>query len=318
MGAKRPKPSDIPFVREVHFSYGVPDRLSPLVRRVIAENPGPFTYTGSGAYIIGRSEGPVAVIDPGPGLDAHIDALCAAIGDAPVSHILITHTHLDHCGGARRFADRVRAPILGFGPHAARHAGEDAPALDEGGDYGFTPDIRLADGETVAGPGWTLQAVHTPGHLSNHLCFALREEMALFTGDHVMGWATTVVAPPDGDMAAYLDSLETLLRREDVIYYPTHGAPIPDPKPFVRAVRAHRMIRDGQILEQLRAGRSDIRAITTAMYADIDARLHGAAALNVYAHLIRLAAIGAVEPVDPAETGGPIPMQARFRIVTPR
>ncbi len=285
---------DIPFVKDIDFEYARAERLSPLIRRVIAKNPSPFTYTGTGTYIIGPDEGPVAVIDPGPDLDEHLSALVEGVGAATVSHILITHTHHDHCGGARRFADMVDAKIFAFGPHPVRTKKDDAPALDEGGDYGFAPDALIADGARFEGPGWTIEAVHTPGHLSNHLCFGLREERALFTGDHIMGWATTVVAPPDGDMAAYIDSLDLLLERDDVEYFPTHGAPIKDPHRFVRAVRAHRFIRDGQILTQLREGRTTVTDMVPVIYAGVDKRLHGAAALNVLAHLIRLVNIGAV------------------------
>lgn len=284
----------IPFVKEIDFEYGRPDRLSALIRRVICNNPGPFTFTGSGTYVVGRDGGEVAVIDPGPMNEAHLDALVAAIGKARVSNILITHTHSDHCGGAKAFARRVNAPILGAGRHPVAEKKLDAPALDEGADYAFAPDRILRDGERIEGDGWTIEAVATPGHLSNHLCFALAEEKALFTGDHIMGWATTVIAPPDGDMSAYFDSLEKLLARDDEIYYPTHGAPIENPKPFVRAIRTHRRIRDGQILDQLKKGRTRISEITAVIYADIDRRLHKAAALNVYAHLIRLVGTGAV------------------------
>ncbi len=285
----------IPFVKELDFDYGRADRLSPLIRRVICNNPGPFTYTGSGTYIIGNERGDVAVVDPGPLNEAHLDALVGEIGKARVSDILITHTHSDHCGGARAFAARVGAPIRGAGAHPVREKSVDAPALDEGADYAFRPDVLLNDGDKITGDGWTVEAVATPGHLSNHVCFALREERALFTGDHIMGWATTVIAPPDGDMGAYFESLEKLLARDDEIYYPTHGAPVANPKPFVRAIRTHRRIRDGQILDQLKKGRTTIREITGAIYADIDKRLHKAAALNVYAHLIRLVKIGAAE-----------------------
>ncbi|MEO0400243.1 MAG: MBL fold metallo-hydrolase [Pseudomonadota bacterium] len=301
--------NDIPFVKEIDFEYGVADQLSPLIRRVIANNPGPFTFTGTGTYIVGAAEGgeSVAVIDPGPDLPAHFDALEAAINGARVSHILITHTHGDHCGGARAFADRVGAPIYAYGAHPIADAENDAPALDEGGDYGFRADETLADGDTVTASsatsdgGWTLQAVHTPGHLSNHLCFALQEENALFSGDHVMGWATSVVAPPDGNMAAYLKSLDKLLERTDARYYPTHGAPINQPQRFVRAVKAHRLIRDGQIIEQLKAGRTQIKDMVPTIYAGVDPRLHGAAALNVLAHLIRLVEIGSVKVDGPAQ-----------------
>lgn len=298
----------IPFVKDFDFSYGEPAQLSPLVRRVIANNPGPFTYTGSGTYIVGRPGGAVAVIDPGPDNSAHIDALVAAVSKDRVSHILITHTHSDHCGGAREFAERTGAPIHAAGPHPVSDPAHDAPALDEGADYRFRPDHVIADGAIIDGAGWTIEAVATPGHLSNHLCFALKEEKALFTGDHIMGWATTVVAPPDGDMGAYLASLDKLLARDDRIYYPTHGAPIETPHRFVRAVKTHRRIRDGQILDQLKAGRTRIREIVPAMYADVDKRLHGAAALNVFAHLIRLVETGAVA------TDGKPTMKGEYRL----
>lgn len=284
----------IPFVKDIDFKYGRPDRLSALIERVICNNPGPFTFTGSGTYIVGRGRGDVAVIDPGPANDAHREALVDALGGRRVSHVLITHTHSDHCGGARRFAQQVKAPIIGAGPHPVAEKKLDAPALDEGADYAFAPDIIAADEGLIEGDGWHLEVAATPGHLSNHLCFALREEGALFTGDHVMGWATTVIAPPDGDMGAYLASLDKLLARDDRIYYPTHGAPIENPKSFVRAIRTHRLMRDAQILDQLKKGRTRIKDIVPAMYADIDPRLHKAAALNVYAHLIRLVKTGAV------------------------
>lgn len=284
--------ASIPFVKDIHFTHGQADRLAPGVRRIIANNPGPYTYTGSGTYIIG--EGDVAVIDPGPDDDAHLKALIAELEGERVSHILITHTHRDHCGLAMKFAAATGAPLLGFSAHPVKNREDDAPALDEGADYAYAPDEIIGDGAVIEGSDWRIEAVHTPGHLSNHLCFALPQEKALFTGDHIMGWATTVVAPPDGDMTAYLDSLDKLLARDDVIYFPTHGAPIENPKRFVRAVKTHRLMRDAQIVEQLKKGRTTIRDITAAMYADVDKRLHGAAALNVLAHLIRLVRKGDV------------------------
>lgn len=297
----------IPFVKDFAFAYGEPAQLSPLVRRVIANNPGPFTYTGTGTYIVG-SGGDLAVIDPGPDDDVHLGALAAAIGSGRVSHILITHTHRDHCGGARKFAAKVGAPLVGAAPHPDAPQIVEGPSLEEGADRAYQPDRILKDGERLAGEEWTIETVSTPGHISNHLCFALVEEKALFTGDHIMGWATTVVAPPDGDMSDYFASLEKLLARDDRLYYPTHGAPIENPRRFVRAVKTHRRIRDGQILEQLRQGRSRIKDIVPAMYADIDKRLHGAAALNVMAHLIRLVKNGIVA------TDGEPTMQSCYRL----
>lgn len=282
----------IPFVKNTELVPGVVDTVITSVRRVIANNPGPFTYTGTGVYIVGERN--VAVIDPGPDDPRHLDALVDAVGAGRVSHILITHTHSDHCGGARRFAEMTGAPLYGFGPHPVRDKIDDAPALDEGADYSYAPDRLLADGDHIENDEWRIEALHTPGHLSNHLCFALPAQKALFTGDHVMGWATTVVAPPDGDMGAYLASLDRLIARDDEIYLPTHGAPIRKPQRFVRAVKAHRLMRDAQIIDQLKLGRTQIRDITAAMYADVDPRLHKAAALNVLAHLIRLVGEGRV------------------------
>ena len=282
----------IPFVKDLDFTYGIADQLLPNVRRVIANNPGPFTYTGSGTYLIGETQ--IAVIDPGPDNGVHLDALITAIGSSRVSHILITHTHSDHCGGAMKFAAMTGAPIFGLGPHPVRKQEFDAPALDEGADYTYKPDEIIGDNAVLECEEWRIEAVHTPGHLSNHLCFALPEHKALFTGDHMMGWATTVIAPPDGDMGDYLASLDKLLARDDDIYLPTHGAPIKNPRQFTRAVKTHRLMRDAQILDQLKKDRSRIKEIVTAMYADVDPRLHGAAGLNVFAHLIRLVTIGKV------------------------
>ncbi len=282
----------IPFVKDLDFTYGAPDEVLPGVRRVIANNPGPFTYTGTGTYIVGTGE--VAVIDPGPNKKEHLEALLTATSAEKVSHILITHTHSDHCGLAKEFAAATGAPIFGFGAHPVRKRQDDAPALDEGADYGFAPDEIIGDGAVLEGADWRIETHHTPGHLSNHLCFSLPQEKALFTGDHMMGWATTVVAPPDGDMGDYMKSLDVLLARDDAVYLPTHGAPIEKPQRFVRAVRTHRLMRDAQIIDHLKQGRTQIKDIVPAMYADVDRRLHKAAALNVLAHLIRLERIGTV------------------------
>lgn len=294
--------ASIPFIQDLDFAYGVADDVAPGVRRVICNNPGPFTYTGSGTYIVGRGE--VAVIDPGPDNPSHLAALAAALEGEKVSHILITHTHADHCGGARAFAAMTGAPVLAYGPHPIARKEDDAPALDEGGDHGFRPDATLDHGDIVENETWRIEAVHTPGHLSNHLCFATPETGALFTGDHIMGWATTVVAPPDGDMSAYIDSLDALLARDDALFFPTHGAPIDKPRRFTRAVKTHRLMRDAQIIDQIKKGRTTIRDIVPAMYADVDRRLHKAAALNVLAHLIRLQKIGEVTTDGPARMDG--------------
>lgn len=269
--------------------YGIAERLSPLVRRVLARNPSAFTFTGSGTYIVG--EGEVAVIDPGPADPDHIGAILEATTHETIAQILITHTHLDHSPGAVPLKAATGAPIAGCAPLVLADSG---PRADAGFDPGYTPDRVLADGESVAGPGWTLSAVHTPGHTSNHLCFALEEEGALFTGDHVMGWSTTVVAPPDGDMAAYMGSLEKLLARDDRIYYPTHGAPVTEPQRWTRHLIGHRRQREAQILALLAEGQSSVPAMVERMYAGVDKRLWPAAGRSVLAHLIDLEARGSV------------------------
>ncbi|MGV6801200.1 MAG: MBL fold metallo-hydrolase [bacterium] len=281
-----------PFIKEFHFTYGQAEQLSPLVTRVICENPGPFTFTGSGTYLIGKEE--LCIIDPGPANASHLRSLIKAIDQRPVHSILITHTHLDHCGGARDLQDQIECPILGYGPHPVI-AGETGPALDEGGDAHFHPDKLIQEGDVVQGKGWTILPLHTPGHIGNHLCFALAEEKALFTGDHIMGWATTVVTPPDGNMQDYFASLTMLHRRADEIYYPTHGAPIVNPQEFVAAIIEHRHSRDQQILASLAAGNSKIMDIVADIYRDTDKALHFAAALNVEAHLKMHIAQGRVQ-----------------------
>ena len=212
----------LPYVRELDFSYGAVAQVSPLIRRVIAHNPSVFTFHGTGTYIVGH--GKVAIIDAGPDLAQHVDAVLAAVRGETVTHLIVTHTHIDHSPATRHIKAATGAETYGFGPHG----GGEGPAVEEGADRDFVPDHRLADGAVVAGDGWTLEAVHTPGHTSNHLCFALAEERALFSGDHVMGWSTTVVSPPDGDMGAYMVSLEKLKGRDEETYWPTHGPPIPE------------------------------------------------------------------------------------------
>ncbi|MDP6572071.1 MAG: MBL fold metallo-hydrolase [Rhodospirillales bacterium] len=280
---------DIPFLKDMRFDYGAPDALSPMVRRVIARNPSAFTFHGTGTYIVGR--GKVAVIDPGPAYPEHLEALMRATDGEEVTHILVTHTHIDHSPLAAALKARTGAPTHGFGFHGG---GREDVQVEEGGDYDFAPDYRLADGDAVEGDGWTFNAVHTPGHTSNHLCFGLAQEKALFCGDHVMGWSTTVVSPPDGDMAAYMASLHKLLSRDDAVFYPTHGPPVRDPRPFVEAYIAHREMRDGQILAHLAEGPKTIPEMVATMYADVPRNLHHAAGRSVLAHLIHMEGTGRV------------------------
>ena len=285
--------SAIPFVPDPDVRYGMATAETPLIRRIVANNPGPFTYTGTGTYIVGH--GDVAVIDPGPAIPAHVDALLAALDGERVSHIVVTHTHLDHSPAAAALKQATGAATYGFGPHGSgRAAGLERETVEAGADWDFTPDVAMADGDALAGNGWTLEAIHTPGHTSNHLCFALAEEQALFTGDHVMGWSTTVVSPPDGDMAAYMASLERLLAREDASLWPTHGQPVTAPKPFLAALIDHRKGREEQILACLADGIAAIPDMVTRMYADVPTLLHPAAARSVLAHLIKMVDEGRV------------------------
>lgn len=284
----------IPFVRDFGFDYGCRDQVSPLVQRVIANNPGPFTFTGTATYIIGRERAGagVAVIDPGPADECHLAALLAAIDGRSVSHVLVTHTHRDHSPLAHPFADAVNAPILAARP--PRHLTHASGPLDEEEDQRFRPDTILSGGETIPGDGWTIQAMATPGHASNHMAFVLTEENALFCGDHVMGWSTTVVAPPDGNMSDYLASLDAVIAADFRTLWPTHGPPITNPAPFLAAYRDHRLLREAQILERVRAGDAEIATMVPLLYAGIDPRLWPAASLSVRAHLDKLLQEGRV------------------------
>lgn len=264
-------------------------RRTPLVRRLLAHNPSAFTFTGTGTFVVGN--GTVAVIDPGPADPAHIAALVAALADEVVSHIVITHTHMDHSPAAPALAAATGAAIVGCVPLVLS---DDGPRADAGFDASYAPDRVLVDGDSISGPDWTLTAVATPGHTSNHLCYALAQEQALFTGDHVMGWSTTVVAPPDGDMAAYMASLRKLLGRSEVIYHPTHGEAVTDVQRFVRGLITHRKQRENQILKLLGSSAQAIPALVAVMYAKVDVRLHPAAGRSVLAHLIDLRNRGVV------------------------
>ena len=292
---------EIPFRRELEFEYGRADLVSAPgavpVRRVVARNPSAFTLYGTGTYVVGR--GRVAVIDPGPDLPEHVDALAAAVAGEEVSHVLVTHTHNDHSPATRPFKARVGAgAVHGYGPHGAGRAGGGSAGrgaqVEEGGDLEFVPEVEVRDGDVVEGDGWSFECVHTPGHTSNHVCFALREDRLLFSGDHVMGWSTSVVSPPDGHMGDYLGSLARLLDRDDVRYWPTHGPCIEDPKPYVRAFIAHRREREEQILACLRGGVGRIADMVPRMYAGLAPALVPAAGRSVFAAVLHLAETGRV------------------------
>lgn len=315
----------IPFVRLDDPRYGDPVEVSPLVRRVIARNPSRFTYHGTGTYLVGHGE--VAVIDPGPVDDAHRDALGAALAGEQVVAIVVTHCHGDHSPLAAWLRSETGAPTIAIGPHAGAQdlddldvgsdgapegSSDDAGAQRETIDTDFDPDVRVVDGDViVAADGWSLRAVHTPGHTSNHLSVALDAERSLFTGDHIMGWSTTVVVPPDGDMRAYMDSVRKVRGRADVTLWPTHGAPIREPAPFLDAYLAHRLEREAQILAVVRAGVTSVPAIVEQLYVDVDVELHRAARRSVLAHLAKLVDDGFVA-VDGAVAGAGPTLRSAF------
>jgi glyoxylase-like metal-dependent hydrolase (beta-lactamase superfamily II) len=261
--------------------YGVAEQVSPRIRRLMAPNPGPFTFHGTGVYIVGAGD-TVAVIDPGPDLPGHIEALKRALTGRKVSHILITHTHSDHSPAARPLAAWSGAPIYGFGAHTQ------TDDVEEGGAGLFVPDVNVGDGMVIAGQDFTFTALHTPGHTAGHVCYGLAEEKALFTGDHVMGWSTTVIAPPDGNMGDYMRSLEKLMGRGDAVLYPTHGSPIQAPENFLHAYLLHRRMREAQIAACVAQGYETIPDIVAKLYAGLSPALGHAAALTVQAHLEHL------------------------------
>jgi glyoxylase-like metal-dependent hydrolase (beta-lactamase superfamily II) len=273
---------------------GLAQQCEPLVRRVLAPNPSAFSYTGTQSYIVGAA-GKVAVIDPGPAEQAHVAALIAAIGDAQVAAIMCTHTHHDHSPAAAPLAAATGAPVIGCAPFSLK---DDGPRADAGFDATYRPDRILADGEALDGPDWTLRAIWTPGHTSNHLCFALEESAALFSGDHVMGWSTSVVSPPDGDMTDYMNSLQLLQTREDRVYYPAHGEAVTKPRQLVRGMIGHRRQRENQILRLLGEGIGEIGQMVPQMYKGVDQQLWPAAGRSVMAHLIDLERRGAVVSED--------------------
>ena len=269
---------------------GIAEQCEPLVRRVLAPNPSPYTYTGTETYVVGAAR-EVAVIDPGPNEPAHLAAILDAIGDARVLAIMCTHTHRDHSPAAAPLKAATGAPIVGCAPLVLQ---DDGPRADAAFDPTYAPDRVLAEDERVSGEGWTLEAIATPGHTSNHLCYALVESGALFTGDHVMGWSTSVVSPPDGDMRDYMASLQKLHDRADRVYYPAHGPAVDKPRQLVRGMMGHRRQRERQILRELEHGHHSIEVMVPRMYKGLDPRLNGAAGRSVLAHLIDLERRGRV------------------------
>jgi glyoxylase-like metal-dependent hydrolase (beta-lactamase superfamily II) len=294
---------DIPFERNFDPKPDEVQQVSPLVRRVLAPNPGPFTFTGTCTYIVGRGE--VAIIDPGPANANHVAVLVEATKGERVAHIVITHTHRDHAPASRPLQEATGAAIVGCRPYEPRHADARASGLDSAHDTEYRPSRILTDGEMLGGPGFTLQAVATPGHASNHLAFALREENALFSGDHVMGWSTSIVAPPDGSMSEYVASLEKLRGRSETIYWPGHGGPVREPQRYVRALLHHRHQRETAILTRIKAGDRLIPEMVERIYEGLEARLKGAAALSVLAHLEDLVARGMVRAEGPLTLATP-------------
>jgi glyoxylase-like metal-dependent hydrolase (beta-lactamase superfamily II) len=310
---------EIPYRRDLAFEYGRLEPVAPGVRRIVARNPGPFTFRGTGTYVVG--EGEVAVIDPGPDLEEHVAALLASLADEQVTHILVTHTHRDHSPAAKALKAATGAPTYGFGPHGvglqptglSRGGRRGEPGSEEGGDWDFVPDVVARDGEWIDGGKWRFEAVHTPGHTSNHLCFALPDSGILFSGDHVMGWSTSVIAPPDGDMASYMASLDKLLGRPDAVYWPTHGPAITEPQLHVRAFIAHRREREAGIIDCLKAGIETIDAMVERLYVGLNPALRGAAGRSVLAHLIDLIGRDIVVAEGPAKGKASVPARYRMR-----
>ena len=295
----------IPFVKDFDFTYGECSVMSPLVKRVIADNPGPFTYTGTGVYIIGDKE--VAVIDPGPNTPEHKNAIKNALTEKKVTHIFLTHHHLDHSPLAKPLALEHGCNVYGLNIDVKKR--NSFPSLEAGEDNTFKPDINIKCGDLFKGDEWTIEAIHTPGHTSNHVCYALKEENLLFSGDHIMGWSTSVVSPYEGHMGDYINSLKKIKERNFSLIFPTHGTYIDKVDEFIDAYIDHRYYREKQIIEALKTGSGIILDIVKKLYSDLDKRLYPAAAHSVLSHLIHLREKGVV--MATADDG----LDCRYKII---
>jgi glyoxylase-like metal-dependent hydrolase (beta-lactamase superfamily II) len=299
---------DIPFDKTFALEPGRIENVAPGVRRLLADNPGPFTFTGTVTYIVGRGE--VAVIDPGPADARHVTAILDAVRDETVTHILVTHTHRDHSPAAKLIKAATGATVYAEGPHRharALHIGE-IDRVEASGDQDFRPDVTLVDGQIVTATGFALEAIATPGHTANHMAFALKDSDLLFCGDHVMAWSTSIVAPPDGSMSDYMASLHKLARRSETTYFPGHGGAVRDAPAFVRHYIRHREGREASLLHRLAKGETDIPTLVRAVYIGLDPRLTGAAALSTLAHLEDLVARGIVV------SNGPVSIDGTYRL----
>ena len=299
-----PSEDDIPFNRDFPLKPGVTDRVMPGVRRVLCNNPSPFTFSGTVSYIVG--EGNVAIIDPGPDDEVHAKALLDAVRGETVTHIVVTHTHRDHSPNTARIKAATGATVYAEGPHRASRPRYESEKIstESGADRDFMPDVRVKSGDTIEGDGWSLEAVATPGHTANHLAFAWPEKSINFVGDHVMGWSTSIVAPPDGSMVDYMASLDRLAARPEQFYYPGHGPAIPEGPRYVRFLTRHRKAREASVLHRLAKGEADIPTMVRAIYIGLDPRLAGAAGYSVLAHLEDLVARGVVATDGDPVIGG--------------
>jgi glyoxylase-like metal-dependent hydrolase (beta-lactamase superfamily II) len=285
---------ELPFKKTMIFAYGEPRELAPGVVRIVANNPNHFTFKGTNTYLVGTRS--LALIDPGPDDPAHLEAVLRTVGPRRISHVVITHTHRDHTDGMPALLAAIAgAKTVGFGRRVAnRGTKRTSPSGGEYVEQDFIPDVPLADGQRLEGDGWALTALHTPGHAPDHLCFALEGTKILFSGDHVMGWNTSVVAPPEGSMGAYIRSLQRLTERRDELYFPGHGGQVGEPQRLVKAYLLHRRMREQSILECIRGGNDTVRTIVPIVYKDLDPKLLNAASLSVLAHVEHLIERGLV------------------------